>query len=320
MADFDKSIQFGSLDNQHDPLQVGADNLVIAANVDLMDNKACQRRDGLTATGLTGSDLHSLWANQAEDIGMILDGASLSQLDTNLSPTVVGNMPSSDTVSFEEITNVIACVSAAAIRFVSGAAFVSFALGPDLDGETEFKALNTTWPGGNCVAYFNGHFLVGTDTGILFSDSYSIGQHDTRDFVLPVPFPVKHILVVDTGIWICGWKKIVFLKGESIKEMNYSDIINVGVLTAAYARRGEFKGNDRVAPIFVALTDTGVFLLEEGSMTSLSDETYRPPVVLDANAIVRDINGAKQFISSFTYVSDRHIYKNKSMTIDTEEG
>ena len=321
MSKVNKTITFGGLDNQHTPTQVGVDNLVIAANVDLMDDRSIQRRGGTAASSVTGVGLHSLWAVLDETLGFVIDQTTLYQLDGTLGKTQIGSMPSAAEACYVEINDIVAIVTVDALRFVNASAFLTPVIQAPIDGEHQFKRLMIDLGGGNCCEFINGRLLVGTDTGINFSDHAVIGQYDKRDFFLPIPFPVTALAAVDNGLWVCGPNNIAFLPGDTIKTMVYKDSIDSGVVALARTRRGEWKGNDRVAPEFAILTGDGVFILgESGSMTQISENKYKPPVSTGMASIVRDINGAKQFLSSFNYVGDRHIFKEKTITMDIEEG
>lgn len=314
-----KTIQFGSLDNQHDPKQVGADNLVIAANVDIMDDKSVQIRTGFSQAYNAGSP-HSFWSSNDRSVSYYVEGNTLTQFFGNgVTPKVA--LPDSKKVSFVEINNIIAIASNTDLSFFDGTNLVTFSVVPTTDGETQFKSLTSGWNGICCLAYFNGHLLAGTANGVLVSDQYNVGQYDRRDFLLPTDFSVEQIAVVEDGFWLCGTEKAVFLSGEAIGKLVWHEIIDVGIQSIAPIRRDEIKGNESAKPEFIVMADTGVFILgDSGSMKSLTDDTYRPPKTGSVDfpckirpGIVRTINGSKQFLTTREIIGNaQKMYVNKA--------
>jgi len=319
-AKVEKTITFGGINNQHDPVKVGVDDLVIAANVDLMDDGSIQMRDGYSSV-FTGNNNHSIWSNHDNSLCYYVDNTGLNLLAGGNAGVLKAVLPSSARVCYEEINDILAIASNANLVFFDHSDLVTFTLTPVLDGEEQFKALTSTWTGIRCLGYFNGHLLAGTANGVLVSDQYAVGQYDRRDFLLPTDFSVEKISVVEDGIWLCGTSKVVFLSGESIDELIWHEIIDIGIQSIAPIRRDEIKGNESAKPEFIVLADTGVFILgDSGSMTNLTDDKYRPPKTAATDypsairdGIVRVINGTKQFLSTIEYTAEvQHMYVNKA--------
>jgi hypothetical protein len=315
-----RQFRFTGLDNQHDPQEVGGEGLVVAANVDIMDDFAVRRREGYTASSLTGTSLHSMWSNAAGSYGFIVDGDALIGLDTSLNQTAVGTLPSVDPVNYCEVNEATVVLSTSATRYVVNNAFVTPTVPTGLDSETEFKALITTLGGGNDLCYFNGRLYVARDDGLHFSDAYNIGTYDTRDYHLPTGFTVQKIASARDGIWVGGSDRIVFLSGMSPKEFQFIDMHDSGVLAMAPTTLDGWLNFTEAAPAHAVLTDSGAYLLADGGkMIDVTNEKYHPPQGSGHSGVVRDINGSKQFLTTFTYSADGGAYTEKTMTADQAE-
>jgi len=312
MGKVEKTILFGGLNNQNPPTEVGIDNSVIAANVDFLDDKSAALRDGTTITTETGSVGTMI---QGEDKVIFNVGTALRSFNgTTVSALVT--LAGGTNVKLLEVNDVLVVSYSAATAFYNSAyTIITPAVTAPLDGEDQHKVLATGLANSHCLATFAGHLLFGTDDGIKFTDAYNIFQYDDRDYLLATGFAVKHIAVTNSGIWAAGDDDVVFLAGETIGSLTFDYRSNAGCIAIASTRRSEWGENETELPQYVALLTTGVFLLnDDGSMTDLSDQNYRPPIASAGAAIVRDINGARQALFSFANGGSGAMYTNKSET------
>ena len=306
-----KRFVLGGLDNRHDPQAVGADGLVICANVDHKDDKSVSRRRGFTPTALTGVALHSLWGARDQSFGFVVDSTSLYRLDTDLTPTLVGTLPAG-VASFIEADDIVIAVTPGGVRFVSGAAFSTFALPPTLDGETAFKALTATW-GGADGAYFNNRLYVVSGDLVLFSVPGNVGVYDTRDYILPIGFTAKKLFAVPGGLWVCGDTQTVFFQGTGPEDFVFRNALPFGVFSGVEADLADWE---QAGTGIVAASTRGVVLLLDGGQVVETTNAYAPPTGTGHCSLMRNAGGATQLLTCLTYAAAGDTYIPKVVTVD----
>lgn len=310
-------MKFGGLDNRHDPAEVTEKGLVICANIDHRNDGSIVRRRGFTQTSLTGTALHSLWGSEDTTYGYVADGSSLYHLNSSLTKTLVGSMPSSNRIFYADCGGTIALVTSSGIRFVVGTAFTTFSVPTSLDGETSFMDVVSGWSG-NCAEYSNGRLYVGVGSNVQYSKPYNVGVYDTRHYQLPVGFVVKNIFNVESGLWVCGDTKTVFLQGSTPEDYSYREILDFGVFSGCKTIPQDW--GVEASNYAIAVNSTrGVLLLQaDGTFVDISNRKYYPPVGTNHSTIIRDENGYRQLLNTFTRSSDGDVYIPKTITIDSE--
>jgi hypothetical protein len=309
-----KRFVLGGLDNRHDPQAVGADGLVICANVDHKDDKSVSRRKGFTPTAITGVALHSLWGSRDQSFGFVVDGTSLYRLSTDLTPSFVGDLPGG-AASFIETDDLVIAVTPDGVRFIAGTGFATLVLPPKLDGEKEFKALTEIWRGDGGVYFNNRLYVISVDL-VLFSTPGNVGVYDKRDYILPVGFVANKIFAVSDGMWICGDTQAAFIQGTGPEDFVFRNALPFGVFSGVEADLADWG---QAGTGIVAASTRGVVLLLAGGQVIETTNAYAPPTGTGHCSLMRNAGGATQLLTCLTYSAEGDKYVPKALTVDYSE-
>lgn len=182
---------------------------------------------------------------------------------------------------------------------------------PVADGTSDFTGgilavpLDTQWleqpPAGQLLAEYKGIIYVADGEYIHASTAFGYELFDARDFQ---PIDGTKITVLernDSGLIIGTEKSLVFLKGNSFSDFEYSTTLNAGVLVGSSVVKDGFSvfGLSELAGTEVVLvaTEEGVVaILPDGGYRNITRERYEFSLGMKSAAVFRDESTIHQYI------------------------
>ena len=165
--------------------------------------------------------------------------------------------------------------------------------------------LDTQWlegpPAGQLLAEYKGIIYVADGEYIQASTAFGYELFDARDFQ---PIDGSKITVLernDSGLIVGTEESLVFLKGNSFADFEYSTTLAAGALTGSSVVRDGFSvfGLSELAGLDVVLVTTGegvVAILPDGGYRNITRERYAFTMQQKSAAVFRDESTIHQYI------------------------
>lgn len=209
---------FTGINERDDPLRVipseaGAP-FVSAENAIVDNSKLLKRRDGRN-TVLTGTAVHSMWANASGTICFYMDGGTLKRLKVDYSTTtVLAGMDAGLTMRYAEIDTRIYATNYSSIGYIEGDVWNALA-----DPSDTFKA---RMPAGQEIAAMGASLLVARDDVLYWGDPAAPPLYDLRSGFIPLGSWITNVCPVKDGVFVSTLTETGFIGGTSAADATFT--------------------------------------------------------------------------------------------------
>ena len=176
-------------------------SLVEAMNVEIDNSYALSSRAGLTSK-LTGTSLHSLWANAAGTLCYFCDGLGLYKLHTDYSRTLIATLSNPDRTSFEEFNDRIYYSNGTDIGYIKEDVCYNI--------PQQIKRYKEPLPAGSFLCVYKGSLYVAKDIILYVGDPLS-DCYDVRSGYRFFDSDITMLLSVEMGFYVSDKNKVWFL-------------------------------------------------------------------------------------------------------------
>ena len=208
---------FKGINNVDDPVRLhegnkvsGLTSLVEAENVDIDSRRMLSRRKGRLAPIVSGV-MHSMWANENEDICFFVEGTELKQLFSDDTTKVIKTgLMTGLPMSYVEINNIVVVTNNQFIGYIQGGAYKDF-INPE--GRGKIRPIP-----GHLIETFQNKILVAVGDAIYFSDSMMFHNFDRRKNYHQFHGVISMIKAVKDGVYVSDSKDTYFISGGDFQK------------------------------------------------------------------------------------------------------
>lgn len=295
------SYMFAGLNTIIDPYNLPIDKgwLPVANNVDIDNSNSVSRRNGYTQK-IASTNCHSGWSNN--DIALFVKDGTLVSFNgatTNLVDIVNGNLH----MWYTQVNDVIVYSNGIDWGIIGGVNKQETTYSPDFKINTEF---------GTNLEFYNGRVYHAKQNSVYCTDVFDIEHSDLRhQNIATFKDKITMIRRVEDGLYIGTESMTFFLKGNDIVDGGFSQLIIADygvVLGTDISTNGEYfpnsKSNNQIA---VWTSERGICSGgANGNFVNHSITTISVPECTQGAALLRDIGGFRQYITTLTGSTDEY--------------
>jgi hypothetical protein len=259
-----------------------------AINVEIDNSYMLKSRSGMTSV-LSGSDIHSLWADGANCF--FVDGATLKRLNSDYTTvTLAAPLAPSQRVSYAPFNDRVYYTNGFQVGYVQGNSAAGIP-----DPLLQFKR---PLPAGQLIEYYRGCLYVASGSILYISDPFC-DYYDTRRGYYQFSSVITLLRAVDAGLYV-GDTSVWWVHGESIEDFSrvesytHSAIIHTDVRVPGQHVLEGIDGN-----VALWTSASGVCLGDNaGTIINLTEARYSLVQTDRGSAFIRDINNTRHYINS----------------------
>ena len=269
--------------------------LTEAMNVDVDNSNAVVSREGLTEK-LTGTDMHSFWANVKGTLCFYVDGSALYRMYEDYTTELIVNLSSSDRVSFEEFNSRVYYTNRVDIGYIEDN--VRYGI------PAQTKQYKLPLPAGKFICLYKGSLYVVSGkilyVGDPLSDCYDI-RHGYRIFSSDIGM----ILSVEDGLYVSDEQTWFVSPYQAIEndpfELRRQLVSNSRAIpyTAVRIEGNKVGGSGMKGIAGMWLSDFGICVGDnQGVVQNITEQKYTLAEYSEGSALVRDIDGVIHYITA----------------------
>jgi hypothetical protein len=263
------------------PLQQ-ANNLII-------DNTyALSSRGGFSTSGVTGTDIHSLWADK--DNAFYVDGGSLYSFNYTTGNVIRTGLNRNALMSYVSVNDRVYYTNGFQIGYIKNLIDYSV-MNPSL----EFKQ---PLPAGECIDYFRGCLLVAKGKVLYISDPLC-DYYDTRYGYKILPANINMICSAHEGVYVSS-NKVDFLKGRSNEDFELAEAYpSPAIAHTAVKIHGSYLDDSLSGEFAIWTGENGICIgSETGEVVNLTVGRYTFTAHGRGAAFVRESSNVRHYINS----------------------
>jgi len=273
--------------------------LTEAMNMDIDNDYAISSRAGLTER-MTGTSMHSYWANFKGTECFFVDGNVLYQLGVGAGGTSayvkdeIATLANDNRVSFTEVNSRVYYTNNFNIGYIEN--------GVSNDLTAQSLNYKLPLPAGKFIGYYKGRIYVAKQNVLYISDVMA-DCYDVRYGYRVFHSDITMVLPVDDGIYISA-SRTWFLKEDQVLENDNIGLSRTLVDTAsAIPYTGIQVPGDAIASGVTGIaamwvSNVGICVGDnEGQFTNITEKKYVLTNNVEGSSVLRDSNGIKHFLS-----------------------
>jgi len=304
---------FRTLNNLKDVYELAPDEMSVAKNVDLHDDKhSVSRRPGFTK--VLSASAHSFWATSDGSLALFGDGSSLKRFwPDGTVTTLVADLGSSDPIAFAEINNIVVYSNGSAIGLVQN--------GEASPLSTPTKQHKIPVVAGRFLEFYNGRMFVLNEDGLYYTDAYDIEQMDERNCLIPFLGKSNMLASVDDGLWASQGDKTFFLKGGNPEEFEYIEVDTVGAVAGtAVKTTGKKLLLDNAGKYVIWASPNGLCLGgNSGAFRNLTEDFLAVKPAQRGAGVLRESNGMMHYIAVLQDTeAERNKFTDPNIVLDSQ--
>lgn len=229
--------------SQFDP-ESGIVELSVASNIDINNFGKISRRNGLTATARTEAS-HSLFCSDRDCL--FIAGNSLYRLNLDYTRTGIrSGLTTGVRMSYCQIDGKIYYSNGFENGYVKDNTSYAWQASAYVGPATTKVMFDP--PVGHLLEYLSSRIYIATEDGIEYSEPFAYSWFARASNFLPIGRP-RMLRAVDDGLYVGLESGVVFLKGKSPKEFEYSVVSNSPVVagTDVKVSSDRFGKNDKIS-------------------------------------------------------------------------
>lgn len=268
--------------------------LTEAMNVDIDDSYALASRSGLTEK-LSGSGMHSLWANEEGTLCFFMSGNSLYKLNADFSSALITTLSSANRVDFCEVNTRVYLTNEVDIGYIENDVYHNIT-----DPNVTYKR---PLPAGKFLCFYKGRIHVAKQKVMYISDalsdSYDI-RYGFRTFVVDINMMLsvdEGMYISDNQTWFISQRQVL---GNDQLEM-YRQLVHVSQAIPYTGIRviGDNVSENKVEGIVgIWVSDKGICVGDnKGNVENVTHMKYDIPYSLEGTAFLRSTNGLTHYLA-----------------------
>lgn len=305
-------ITFKTVNNRLDPALVKADEMVVAENIEILDDNSIRRRKGRSLF-LSASSPHSLWSTDDEEFTYFVEAGVLKRITVE-GVVSLGLLATDDYLDYQKINNIVVFSSEKQIGYIgANQSIYSFVV----DGQNH--KINIV--PGKFIAFYRGRLYVLNDAGIYYSDPYAIQQMDERSCLIPLLGEPRMLIALDDCLWVGKGDKVIRITGLSPDEFSYKEFSSKVVpYSAKTMNRMPRMKQEEKGRFCLWVSDDGICKGTNSGEYSLVTEDFLVVKQADlASAFIREESGMAHYIVSLKGAgSTRNQFDPLSISVDSE--
>lgn len=267
--------------------------LTEAMNVEIDNSYALSSRKGLTER-LTGTNMHSLWANEKGTLCFFVDETALYQMFEDYSTNLVATLSAAHRVSFAEFNDKTYYTNKSDIGYILE--------GSQHDIPLPTETYKAPLPAGRFICVHKGRLYVAKDNILYIADVLS-DHYDIRYGYRAFDSDITMLLPVDDGLYVSD-KKVWFLSPKQVveddniqlqRDMVYSfSAIPYTAIRVPGDKIG--SGLDGVAGMWASVN--GICIGNKaGKVSNVTERKFVVANAAEGVSILREIDGVAHFIT-----------------------
>lgn len=295
-----KAVKIGpwpeGMDNRLPTQSVPINVLRNAVNVDIDNTGRVRSRKPVTKL-YNGLGTHSLFSCP---IGtFFVEGTDLKVLNSNNTATTIYTNVAGK-LAYEFFNDYVYFSDGAVLKRIDSS-FVISNLGITVDTTITVTAgdkvvsvdIHNPMPAGNIIRFYRGRLYIVSGKNVWYSEPYTYDRTKLYDNYMQWPSDISVFEPVSNGIWLVS-DKTYFLQGNTPSEFNTLTQLDYGAIPGTGTKVP--NSND-----VMWMSQRGVCLGDQdGTVTNLQEKHVAINPGLTGTSIVREHDGLKQFIGSYT--------------------
>lgn len=254
-----------------------------ANNVEIDNTYGLSSRRGYTSV-LSGTDIHSMWADEEGHWWVFVDGDFLYQLDSIYNPLLIrSGLQKGARMSYVPVIDRLYYTNNYQIGYIK--ADVDNGL-PDPE-----RAFKMPLPPGQHIEYFRGCLYVASGQELYISDPFC-DYFDIRTGYRRFKSDIRMLRAVDTGLYISD-DKIQFLSGYANEDFELKEAYPVPAIPFTdVVVNADFIGSEAGGKVLIFTSEDGICLGDEsGKIINLTNTTYQFVKRGQGTAFIREHSG-----------------------------
>jgi len=259
-----------------------------ADNMDIDDSYLLSSRAG-TDLKLSGTDCHSLWSNEAQDVCMFVDGETLYELTkAYTSSSLLFGLVRGARMSYAEAATRIYLTNGQYIGYYYNHAVTALS-----DPNIKFKA---PLPAGQRIAYFKGQVLVARQNVLYISDALC-DHYDQRTGYRQFENYIDMVRPVDKGVYVSDGKTHFLSAGENFRRDKVLDTGCIPFTDLTVSGKDIREGLDGNFAVWTS--ETGICIgTPDGQARCITDSQYSMESYGHGGAVLRQAGGLNHYIAA----------------------
>lgn len=191
--------------------QTGSSELTMAVNVDILDDGAIERRQGISATSIT-ENVTSFWSGRNGTF--YTSAGSLYSLSDDYTKTLLtAGLNSSADMSFCEVQDVVYAANGYQTGYIKDETWCPWVVSDYVGPYTPREFSDP--PVGDYIELFNGRMYIAKDTVLWYSEPFAYSMFDVSRNFLWFEDRIVALSSVQGGLVVSTETEVLFLKGSN---------------------------------------------------------------------------------------------------------